>query len=82
MSPTLRSPALARPQPLHVIALAPSRFPPPHTNFDTKEIQVGTSKQEAILSPQINMAAPQAVQVFGKKKNATGTHCPYFFGVA
>lgn len=57
---------------------SPIPFSPPHTNFrhPRTEIQAGTTKQEDILAITVTMASTpaQAVQVFGKKKNATGTH--------
>ena len=58
----------------HVTAASPIfEFPSTHKIWRCRKIQPRTNKQDDGILPQVNMATTQAVQVFGKKKNATGT---------
>jgi small subunit ribosomal protein S16e len=55
----------------HVTAASPILISPPHTNFGAGEKSSPELTNRKVSRHHVKMATTQAVQVFGKKKNAT-----------
>ena len=70
-------PSAPKPQTNPRDGTSPIPFSPPHTNFrHPRKFKPERPNRKTFLAITVTMASTpaQAVQVFGKKKNATGTH--------